>query len=231
MIRIDDKARLYQGDCLNIVPKLKPVHFIFTDPPYGHDNNNNNDLIRRVGHACKNRERHDDGRPIQNDDFDSANRLFLSSLPLWRNILKPGSYVGCCCGGGGGHKGLQFVRWSSAIAKRFVWEQAVVFDKGPIGIGWRYRRSYEFVLLAHRKGKARWCSDAHDIENIIRPGDYGIKKIIPSKTQHPTEKPWQLAAHFIQLHTKPGDIVLDPFMGSGSTGVAALALGRRFIGI
>jgi hypothetical protein len=100
-----------------------------------------------------------------------------------------------------------------------------------IGMGWRYRRSYEFVLVAHRKGKARWHSEAHDVENIIRPGDYGIKKIIPSATQHPTEKSWRLAAHFIQLHTKPGDIVLDPFMGSGSTGVAAVLTGRRFIGI
>ncbi|NMA26112.1 MAG: site-specific DNA-methyltransferase, partial [Clostridiales bacterium] len=62
-------------------------------------------------------------------------------------------------------------------------------------------------------------------------GDYGIRKIIPSKDQHPTQKPVELAAHFIRLHTRPGDTVLDPFMGSGTTGVAAVKLGRNFIGI
>ena len=230
--RIADKAWLFHGDCLKVLPTLPQVDFIFTDPPYGHNNNNNDDLIRRREHALKKQKTQDEeARPIMNDDFDQANQLFTASLPLWRKILTSGGYIACCCGGGGGHKGIQFVRWSSKIAKRFVWEQAIVYDKGPIGMGWRYRRSYEFVLIAHKKGKAKWCTDARDIENIIRPGDYGINKIIPSAKQHPTEKPWQLAAHFIQLHTKPGDIVLDPFMGSGSTGVAAVLTGRRFIGI
>ena len=117
MIRIDDKARLYRGNSLDILPKLKPVHFIFTDPPYGH-NNNNDDLIRRVGHACKNRDRHDEGRPIQNDDFDQANDLFLSSLPLWRNILKPGGYVACCCGGGAGTKAYNSFDGPMPLTKR-----------------------------------------------------------------------------------------------------------------
>lgn len=118
------------------------------------------------------------------------------------------------------------------LDKLIGFKQAIVYDKGPIGMGWHYRRSYEFVLVGQKPGaKAKWYDETNKIENIIRPGDYGIAKIIPSKNQHPTEKPWQLAAHFIRLHTKPGDIVLDPFMGSGSTGVAALSLDRRFIGI
>lgn len=55
--------------------------------------------------------------------------------------------------------------------------------------------------------------------------------VIPQADQHPTEKPVALAEHFIKLHTKPGDVVLDPFMGHGTTGVACARLGRRFIGI
>lgn len=106
----------------------------------------------------------------------------------------------------------------------------VVWDKGPMGMGWHYRRSYETVLVAQVPGAAcRWYDDTHAVENIIRPGT--APKIIPSAEQHPTEKPWQLAAHFIKLHTQPGDLVLDPFCGSGSTGVAAVMLGRRFLGI
>jgi DNA modification methylase len=59
---------------------------------------------------------------------------------------------------------------------------------------------------------------------------YGIRKIIPSAEQHPTEKVPDLARFFIELHTQKGETVLDPFMGSGSTGEAALAMGREFIG-
>ena len=111
-------------------------------------------------------------------------------------------------------------------------KQMVVWDKGKMGMGWHYRRSYETVLVAQKgKGKTHWYDTTRRVENIIRPGDYGIRKIIPRAHQHPTTKPVELAAHFIKLHTQPGDVVLDPFMGEGSTGVAAVLLCRRFIGI
>jgi DNA modification methylase len=101
-----------------------------------------------------------------------------------------------------------------------------------MGMGWRYRRSYETVLVGYKPGaNMRWFDDSKRIENIIRPGDYGIRKIIPSAEQHPTQKAVELAAHFIRLHSQPGHTVLDPFMGSGTTGEAALSMGRSFIGI
>jgi DNA modification methylase len=87
-------------------------------------------------------------------------------------------------------------------------------------------------LVAQKPGAAcKWYDDSHKIENIIRPGFLPINKIIPSPKQHPTEKPIELMAHFIKLHTKRGDVVLDPFMGGGTTGVACKELGRHFIGI
>lgn len=225
-------ATLVQGSCTDTYSKLPNVDFIFTDPPYGHDNNED-DLAARREHALKDQDLDKVGvRPIMHDDFDSANQLFSDSLEQWPSLLVPGGYCCCCCGGGGGHKGNQFARWSEQMSNVFQFEQAIVWDKGEIGMGWHYRRSYEFVLVAMNKGaKPHWYDDSSRVENIIRPGDYGIRKIIPGAKQHPTEKPPELAAHFIRLHTKPGDTVLDPFMGSGSTGVAALQLGRKFIGI
>jgi site-specific DNA-methyltransferase (adenine-specific) len=108
----------------------------------------------------------------------------------------------------------------------------VVWDKGKMGMGWHYRRSYETVLVAQKRGgKCKWYDTSHKIENVIRPGDHGIKKIIPRADQHPTLKPIALAEHFIRLHTLPGETVLDPFCGSGTTGVACLQLGRKFVGI
>lgn len=116
--------------------------------------------------------------------------------------------------------------------ERMEFKQMVVWDKGKIGLGWHYRRSYETVLVAQKgKGKTRWFDRTNRVENIIRPGDYGIKKIIPQAHDHPTPKPVALAAHFIKLHTRKGDLVLDPFLGGGSSAVAAKQLGRRFIGI
>lgn len=110
-------------------------------------------------------------------------------------------------------------------------KQMVVWDKGKMGLGWHYRRSYETVLVAMKKGgRCRWYDESHKVENIIRPGS-GIDKIIPSAEQHPTQKPVSLARYFLRLHARAGDTILDPFMGSGSTGVAAVELGMDFIGI
>lgn len=114
----------------------------------------------------------------------------------------------------------------------FEFKQMIVWDKGPMGMGWHYRRSYETVLVGMKNGaKCAWYDDSKAIENIIRPGDYGIRKIIPQADEHPTAKPWKLAAHFIRLHTQKGQVVLDPFMGHCPTGVAAMRLERGFIGI
>jgi DNA modification methylase len=125
-----------------------------------------------------------------------------------------------------------FARWSLALDRELEFKQMVVWDKGPMGMGWHYRRSYETVLVAMKPGAAcRWYDETNRVENIIRPGYKGIGKIIPSAEQHPTIKPTALAGHFITLHSRPGDVVLDPFMGSGSTGLAAIALGREFVGI
>lgn len=105
---------------------------------------------------------------------------------------------------------------------------AVVWDKGGLGMGWRYRRNYEMVMIAHRRGgKLKWETESSgpDTANVVRIG-----KIIPSADEHPTPKPVELIEHFLRLHTRPGDLVLDPFAGGGTTGVACVRLGREFLG-
>lgn len=121
-----------------------------------------------------------------------------------------------------------FARWSLELDKHLEFKQMIVWDKGPMGMGWHYRRSYETVLVGQKPGAAcKWYDETDRIENIIRH----IPKIIPQQTDHPTPKPPELAAHFIGLHTQRGEIVLDPFMGGGSTAEAAKRMGRKFIGI
>ena len=217
--------RLLCGDARSLLPEIQPcsVDFIFTDPPYGHDNNNDDLIARREmalgkGKAGK-------PRPIANDG-DEANELVRTMFREAARILKPGGCCCCCCCGGGGPD-PQFARWSLWIDEAIGFKMCVVWDKGGLGMGWHYRRCWECVLVAQKPGAACNWHGGKDVPNIIRE----IAKIIPSKDQHPTEKPPQLAAWFLRLHSAEKQTVLDPFLGSGTTMVAAEQLGRVCYGI
>ena len=218
---------VHLGDALALIRDVPDasVDMVFMDPPYGHNNNNNGDLIaRREAALGKAPVTEAEWRPIENDGAE-ANEVLRAILPEIKRVLVPGGCC-CCCGGGGGPD-PQFARWSLMLDEAIGFKMAVVWDKGPIGMGWHYRRSYEMVLVAMKPGAAcKWYDDTQRVENIIRH----IPKILPSKDQHPTEKPIELAQHFIRLHSQPGELVLDPFAGSGSTLVAAKREGRRFLG-
>jgi site-specific DNA-methyltransferase (adenine-specific) len=226
-------ATLYLGDCREIIGALPDgcADMIFTDPPYGH-NNNNGDLIHRWEAALGRLPYGEDsplGRPIANDGAENAHELADWLFRASPRLLASGGCCCCCCCGGGPDP--QFARWALMMDGPLAFKQMVVWDKGPMGMGWHYRRSYETVLVGQKKGGAcKWHDDSNKIENVIRPGYLGIGKIIPSKDEHPTPKPPELARHFIRLHTLPGETVLDPFTGGGSTAVAAVLEGRKFIG-
>jgi DNA modification methylase len=221
--------RVFCADALSLLRALPDasIDMVFFDPPYGH-NNNNGDLIHRRESALGNGE-HGAARIIANDGVE-ANDLLQQILPEIKRVLKPGSICCCCCGGGGGPD-PQFARWSLWIDRVLQFKQMIIWDKGPMGMGWHYRRSYETVLVAQKAGAAcKWYDTSKAIENIIRPYDLPCSKIIPVESNHPTEKPVELAEWFIRLHTKPGDVVLDCFAGSGSSLVAAKKLGCSYIG-
>lgn len=226
----DGTVTLYHGDAREIVGALpdESIDFIFTDPPYGH-NNNNGDLIHRWEAALGAPPCESDSslaRPIANDGPE-ANDLARWLFATAKRVLRNGSCCCCCCCCGGGGPDPQFARWSLWMDEVLNFKQMVVWDKGPMGMGWHYRRSYEVVLVAQRDtGKCAWYDETDRIENIVRH----IPKVIPSAMDHPTPKPPALVEHFLQLHTRPGDLVLDPFNGGGSTAVACARMGRRYIG-
>lgn len=228
-----DDVSLHLGDALEVVPRLPDcsVDCIITDPPYGH-NNNNGDLISSREAVFENsirRQQEPLPRPIVNDGKE-ADQIFRRIIPEWKRLLASGCCCCCCCGGGGPDP--QVARWSLWLDRMLEFKQMIIFDKGPIGMGWHYRRSYETVLVAMKPGgKCRWFDKSQRVENIIRPGAFGIRKIIPSKDDHPTPKPVELAIHFLKLHTQEGDMVLDCFMGAGWVAEACVRMRRKFIGI
>ncbi|MGL4513840.1 MAG: DNA-methyltransferase [Lacipirellulaceae bacterium] len=219
---------LHHDDCRKVVGALPDasIDMVFADPPYGSDQNKgdlNARLRSRKGLAPA---------AIANDAPDEADALVRWLCAASYRVLKPGGVLCCCCHGSGSKESQQFARWTTYLAAVLDFEAAVVWDKGPMGLGWRHRRSYEFVLVASKPGaKVSWHDDSRRVENVIRPGDYGIRRLLGRWRKHPTEKPRALVEHFLRLHTAPGGLVLDPFAGAGSTLAAAVATGRRAIGV
>ena len=97
----------------------------------------------------------------------------------------------------------------------------LVWDKGTGTPNRWYMKNCEFTLFLF-KGKARFINDCGSRQLVRCPNIIG--------SEHPTEKPVALMRHYIENSTQPGDLVFDPFMGSGSTAVACIQSGRRFIG-
>jgi site-specific DNA-methyltransferase (adenine-specific) len=112
-----------------------------------------------------------------------------------------------------------FVAKPLAEAAGFKFWKPIVWDKQKIGMGYHYRSRYELILF-FEKGKRKL-------------NDLGVPDIISHPRiakGYPTEKPAAVSEVLIRQSTDPGALVVDPFMGSGSVGVAALGLGRRFSG-
>jgi len=221
------------GDCREILPTFaaESVDMVWTDPPYGH-NNNNGDLAHRreaaLGLVKKGIAEPGEARPIANDGPE-ANELIRAVFAEFSRLQKPGACCCCCCGGGGGGGGgpdPQFARWSLWLDEAVGSKQAIVWDKGGLGMGWHYRRNYELVLVGEKPGAACKWYGGHSQANVVR-----IPGLKPAAEDHPTPKPPGLVELFLRLHSLPADLVLDPFMGAGTTLRAAKDLGRRAIGI
>lgn len=112
-----------------------------------------------------------------------------------------------------------FVAKPAAEAAGFRFWKPLVWDKRRIGMGYHYRSRYEFILF-FEKGKRKLT-------------DLGIADIIECPRivgGYPAEKPVAVAETLIRQSSAPGELVIDPFCGSGSAGVAARRLGRAFRG-
>jgi site-specific DNA-methyltransferase (adenine-specific) len=196
-------AELYLGDCLAVLPTLPKVDAVITDPPYG-------------------RETHDGARTATGDvslvTFASINDVQLIEIAR-RCVDKASRWVVMTCEW----------RHAAALEKHEVLVRLGVWvkpDASPQFTGDRPGTGWEAVACLHRPGKKRWNGGGHHgvwTHNIVKVGDRLQK--------HPTEKPLGLLVQWVYQFSDKGESVLDPFMGSGTTGVACMNLGRKFIGI
>ena len=111
--------------------------------------------------------------------------------------------------------------WNAALAEGFHFHNILQWRKGTATPNRWYMKNTEYTLM-FKKGPAFHINDCGQTQEIRVP---------PTKeTNHPTEKPVALMANYIRQSTQIGQSVLDPFMGCGSTIVAALLEGRKAIG-
>lgn len=114
-----------------------------------------------------------------------------------------------------------FIIKPMAEAAGFKFWKFLVWSKEHPGMGYHYRASHEVILFLEKGKRKLHNTNIPDVLRIPR---------ISKRSAYPTEKPVALLKTLIENSSEPGSLVLDPFMGSGSTGAAALSCGRRFLG-
>jgi len=182
------------------------IDLIVTDPPY-----ESLEKHRKVGTTT--RLKHSAGS--SNDWFQIfPNVRFPELFYQCYRVLRPNSHMYMFC-----DQETMFVAKPMAEAAGFTFRSPLVWDKAAIGMGYHYRARYEFILLLE---KGERLTKNPDLSDIIK-----CKRIVHG---YPTEKPSAVSRVLIEQSSDPGNVVCDPFMGSGSVGVAALECGRTFRG-
>jgi len=205
------RNQLFLGDCVNILRKLPPecADMVLTDPPYG---------ISYLSNHTKNHKK------IKYDNFNEWRLL----LPIWlyeiRRVMKKNAVV-VMFGGGGGNKPV-IAHQTLCFADYFNLIQTVIWDRRRPGMGFRYRNRYESILVGSKGKSYQFYDNSRKLTNIIEQTN-----VIPKKGSHPTPKLVELLKKFLQIHTKPGDLVVDPFFGGGSTIEACIMTMRDYVGI
>lgn len=205
--------KLYQGDCLEVMKNIEDgsVDLVVTDPPYktitGGDSNGANSE-RPKGMLRGNRKL-----------FKHQKMNISVWMPEIYRILKDESH----CYIFTNVLNLQEML-DEASKAGFKLHNVLVWEKNNCTPSQYYMKNCEYVLFL-RKGKAKWINNIGESKTVHK-----FNNIIGNKL-HPTEKPVDLLEYYLLNSSEPNDVVLDPFMGSGSTGVACLNTNRDFIGI
>lgn len=203
---------IIEGDSWELLPAYADasVDHVITDPPYESDAHTNQRRAKR-GSVCV-----VEGLPfppITEEVRESVACHMTRAALRWALVF---------CQVEASHKWAKAMRHHDYV-RTCVWIKP---DGQPQYTGDRPGMGYESIVVTHAPGKKRWNGG----------GRVGVFRHCKNeggghKSLHPTAKPVSLMIELVGLFTDPGELVLDPFCGSGTTGVACLATGRRFVGI
>ena len=202
-------------DCLEGLREIpdKSVDLIVTDPPY----------FLSMGHAgsgtnARASEQLNSNRAF--NDLAICTPFYKQMFAEYRRVLKEdGSFYFFTDWRGYAYY-FPLLNAELPVRNLLVWDK----KSGP---GSFYSFAHELIVFGTYKGKTKSGVST----NVWRMAAFntGAKKTNGDKV-HPTQKPWELIAKAIEDSTEPGAVVLDTFMGSGTTAVACMRTGRNFIG-
>lgn len=207
---------LFNNHCLDILKGISDnsIDLVVTDPPY----KLNHTTGGRTNIGLENRWQGNikAGNTVMNFDLSIK---FSEWLPEVYRVLKKDSHCYIFCN----DKNVQELL-NVATECGFRESNILVWIKNNATPNRYYMKNLEFIVFLY-KGKAK------PIRNMGSKCAVEVRNINGKDKLHPTQKPVELLEVYIDNSTSEGDTVLDPFMGSGSTGVACKNLNRNFIGI
>lgn len=213
---MSDNIKLYNGDCNDIFKEIEndSISALITDPPYNISRDNNFKTMGRAGIDFGEWDK----------DFDLTSWINQASIKIkkggnivifndWKNM----SYITKSLEENG-FEVKDLIRWKKTNAM-------------PRNRDRRFITDYEVAVWAVKKG-GKWTfnrlSETYEIPEVIGGLTPKSEKL---NGGHPTQKPIYVMEWLIKRLSDEGDVILDPFMGSGSTGVACINTNRKFIGI
>jgi len=196
--------RIYNMDCIEGMEQIadSSIDLIITDPPY------TTPTITAFG-----REK------VRNVADLSIQETYVKTLKReFERILKPDAPIFMFCDDN---------YYPSIFRAFYNWNntQMLTWDKGRIGMGKPFRKRHELIFYANRQS-----IDYHRTEGITHYPTVLNYKPVGSEKVHGAQKPVDLIADLIKGFSVEGSVVLDCFMGSGTTAVAASKTGRQYIG-
>ena len=204
-MKLSDDIKLLHGDCIDLLPKIpdSSINSIITDPPYFLGMTHNGQK------GCFN-------------DLAICKPFYEKLFTEYKRVLKPDGCVYFFCDWRS--YAFYYPIFDSVLGARNM----LVWDK-QAGAGNFYTYQHELIIFTTKRNAFN-VKGAYSIITGIRSFSTGAKKTNGEKV-HPTQKPIELIEKFILDSTDAGDTVLDTFAGSGTTGVACIKSGRRFIGM
>jgi DNA (cytosine-5)-methyltransferase 1/site-specific DNA-methyltransferase (adenine-specific) len=214
-----DNYEIYLGNAYTMYKELLQnnvkVNHIITDPPYNISQDNNFSTMKN---------------PRKGVDFGEWDKDFdlYNWISDYSNLLdKNGSMIIFCSYRFISHI-IDKLETSGLVVKDvIIWKKS---NPMPRNIDRRYVQDTEFAVWAVKKN-AKWIFNKPTDKPYLRSCYETPTVSGKEKTNHPTQKSLKLMENIIKVHTNENDIILDPFMGSGSTGVASIKNSRKFVGI
>lgn len=219
-----NESKLYFGDNLEVMDELPAysIDLIVTDPPYNFTKSRCTKMYKETSKKLMSKSGLYDYEDESGECRIKAG-FTQEDIYKWLNMTlrlmkKMNAYIFCS-----EVQVSTYATWAEDHGFKFailVWEKPLTIISKS-----RYSQNAEFIVRIYDDGTALNKLEDNELYNRV------LHVPVVKQKQHPTQKPVGLISRLIRLSSKVGDVVLDPFIGSGTTAIAALRLERKYIGI